>query len=348
MPEEIVITDPKGMIEETSRIIDDLEHSINAKLHLPRFEFDNILICGMGGSAIGGDIVANCLFTVSDVPIRVIRFPELPVWADEKTLVIVSSYSGNTLETLSVYDQAVEHGCKIVCITSGGDLKKKSDSNSNSVVLVKPGIQPRNAVGYTVGYMLNIIKCVGGPDITTDVNKCIPSLKKYISTLKPVDSEARVIASIIREGVPVIYSTESFSSIAGRWRAQFNENAKILAFDGHIPDTNHSDIVGLVEHTGISLKPILLVEYKQSRLMRDIIAATTSTLKSHSLTPYTVRVSGKTIFERIFRAMILGDFISLHLAFFRELDPSDVSSISVFKNTLFDKLFGRKKKQPKA
>ncbi|MBQ2762873.1 MAG: bifunctional phosphoglucose/phosphomannose isomerase [Candidatus Methanomethylophilaceae archaeon] len=348
MPEDIVITDPKGMIEETSRIVDDLECSINTKLHLPRVDFDEILICGMGGSAIGGDIVANCLFTLSDTPIRVIRFPELPVWANEKTLVIVSSYSGNTLETLSVYDQAVEHGCKIICITSGGELKKKADSNSNSVVPVKSGIQPRNAVGYTVGYMLNIIKSVGGPDITADVNKCIPSLKKYISSLKPVDSEARKIAAIIREGVPVIYSTESFSSIAGRWRAQFNENSKILAFDGHIPETNHSDIVGLVEHNGVSLKPILLVEYRQSKLMKDIIGATSSTLKSHGLKPYIVRVSGKTVFERIFRAMILGDFISLHLAFFRELDPSDVSSISVFKTTLFNKLFGRKKKQSKS
>ena len=330
--------DPNNMMRETSQIVNDLDTAINQKLDLPTVEFDEILVCGMGGSAIGGDIVADCLYPVSEVPIKVIRFPDLPNWAGERSLVIVSSYSGNTRETLTVYRQAVAAGCKIIAVTSGGELMDLCAKDGVQVVTIKTGLQPRNAVGYTVGYMFNIIKTVGGPGIIQDIRQSIPELRKYVNTLKGRQSEAQKIAEHIHDSVPVIYSTSYLYSVAGRWRAQFNENAKLIAFDGHIPDTNHSDIVGLTSGSGVVIKPVLLVEDGLSRFMKDIVALTTATLRNRGLSPYTIRVSGKSTFERIFRATLLGDFISLHLAFFDFKDPSDVGQITRLKKLLSTRL----------
>ena len=341
----VEISDPHNMMRETSNVINDLEESINVDLGLAPMDFNHILICGMGGSAIGGDIVADCLYEHSDVPISVIRFPELPVWANKDVLVLVSSYSGNTAETLSVYDQAIARGCKVIVITSGGKLEAKAIADCVPLVKVKSGLQPRNAVGNSIGFMLNAISSIGGPDICDDVRRVIPSLKKYVASLAPMDGVPRAIAGEISGSLPVIYSSYSLSAIAGRWRAQFNENSKIIAFDGHLPDTNHGDFEGMVE--GVDIKPIILVEEEQSKSMKKIVTSTIATIRERGLKPSVVRVSGKTVFEREMRAMMLGDFISLHLAFFKDVDPSDISSISSLKKILSKKL-GRKKKVSKS
>ena len=338
----VEVFDPHDMMRETSNIVNDVEESIDADLDLERLDFDNILICGMGGSAIGGDIVADCLLAHSDRTIKVIRFPELPNWASSDSLVLVSSYSGNTAETLSVYDQAVKRGCKVISISSGGKLYEKSMADGVPFVQVKSGLQPRNAVGNTIGYLFNVIASVGGPDIRDEVRDSIPALKKYVYTLIPMDSKPRAIAGEISGSLPIIYSSESLAAIAGRWRAQFNENSKLIAFDGHIPDMNHGDITGIIGNNDIRVKPIILVEDVQSKLMRNVVNDTISVLKGRGLRPYVIRIPGKTVFEREMRAMMLGDFISLHLAFFKDIDPSDVSSISLLKKLLSWKM-GKKK-----
>lgn len=339
----VEIFDPHDMMRETSNVVNDLEETIDADLDLDTIDYKNILICGMGGSAIGGDIVADCLYTRSDRLIKVIRFPELPNWANEDTLVLVSSYSGNTAETLSVYDQATSNNCKIIAISSGGKLEEKAIADGVYFIKVKPGLQPRNAVGNSIGYMINAIASIGGPDIRDDVRRTIPSLKKYVASLTPMDGKPRTIAGEIVDSLPIIYSTPSLSAIAGRWRAQFNENSKLIAFDGHIPDTNHSDIIGVVESSDIRIKPIILIEEILTKSMKKTVNMTTSILRDRGLKPYVITISGKSVFEREMRAMMLGDFISLHLAFFKEIDPSDVASISLLKKLLSGKMSKKKK-----
>ena len=328
------VFDPHDMMKETSNIVNDLEESIDVDLGLSKMDYANVLICGMGGSAIGGDIVANCLYTYSDRQIKVLRFPELPNWASGETLILVSSYSGNTAETLSVYDQAVKRGCRIIAISSGGKLEEKALSDGVPFIKVRAGLQPRNAVGCSIGYLFNAIASIGGPDIRDEIRESIPMLKRYVSSLMPLDSKPRAIAGEISGSLPVIYSSSSLSAIAGRWRAQFNENSKIIAFDGILPDTNHGDIIGLVESDGLKVKPIILVEETQTKLMKKSVNSTISTLKSRGLKPYVIRISGKSVFEREMQAMMLGDFVSLHLAFFKDIDPSDIEPISLLKKLL--------------
>ncbi|MBR5999389.1 MAG: bifunctional phosphoglucose/phosphomannose isomerase [Candidatus Methanomethylophilaceae archaeon] len=342
---DIEVYDPHNMIHENAHMVRDLEKSLQQDLRLQPAEFDKIVVSGMGGSAIGGDIVADALYSVSKYPVTVVRYPELPGWVDDRTLVIVSSYSGNTMETLSAYDQAKERGCTIVAITSGGGLMEKCMADNVPVISIKEGIQPRNAVGYTVGYVINVIASMGGPDIRKECMKSIPALKKYLDDIVPLDSLPRQIALEIYGHLPVIYAVPEMHAIASRWRAQFNENAKIVAFDGHLPDTNHNDILGLINDGGRTAKPILLTDRNQSRMMKEIVNNTLNTLKERGLSPYVVTISGKNTFERTFKTMLLGDFISLHLAFFQSIDPSDVSSIKKLKRSVTAKLLGRKKRK---
>ena len=342
---DIEVYDPHNMIHENAHMVSDLERSLQQDLHLAHVDFDKIVVSGMGGSAIGGDIVADSLYSVSQCPVTVVRYPDLPGWVDKNTLVIVSSYSGNTMETLSAYDHARKIGCPVVAITSGGSLMEKCMADNVPVISIKEGIQPRNAVGYTVGYIINTIASVGGPDIRKECLKSIPALKKYLDEIVPLDSLPRKIALEIYGHLPVIYAIPEMRAIASRWRAQFNENAKIVAFDGHLPDTNHNDILGLINDGGRKAKPILLTDRSQSRMMKEIVNNTISTLKERGLVPYIVTMTGKNAFERTFKTMLLGDFISLHLAFFQSIDPSDVSSIKKLKTSVAKKLLGRKKRK---
>lgn len=329
------VKDPFNMRRETAQIVDDLDRAINQELDLPKMEFDEILVCGMGGSAVGGDIVADCLYPVSSRPLKVVRFPELPAWASERSLVLVSSYSGNTRETIAVFEQAVIRGCQIIAITSGGTLMDRCVEKGIPFIAVKKGIQPRNAVGYTVGYTFNILRTIGGPDITDDIRKVLPDLRKYVASLKGGrDSDAVKAARRIGRKVPVIYSSSYLYSVAGRWRAQFNENSKLVAFDGHIPDTNHMGVDGMASSDEAKTKPVLLVEDGMSRMMEKLYRQTLNTLKKNGLNPYVINITGRNTFEKVFRATLLGDFISLELAFRDSKDPHDVSSISSLKERL--------------
>ena len=337
------LNDPNNMVEQTSRTIDDLECAIKQDLKLSKIDFDNILVCGMGGSAIGGDIVVDCLYKISQIPIRVVRFPELPKWAGEKTLVIVSSYSGNTMETISTYDLAKSHNCKIIVVTSGGKLMEKCEKDNVPVVQIKGGLQPRNAVGYSIGYIFNIIASVGGPDIRNEVIKSTPGLRKHVDTYKSMGGKPKDYASQIKGTVPIIYSTTTLSAMASRWKSQFNENSKMIAFEGHIPDTNHGDIVGVMKDNSIRIQPILLMEDNINKIMKEIVNAITTTIKERDLVPIIIKIPGKSVFERTFHAMVLGDFISLHLAFSQNIDPSTVAPLTSLKDRL-NKFFTRRRR----
>ena len=344
---DIEVYDPHDMIHQTAHMVKDLEMSLQQDLRLSKIDFDNIIVCGMGGSAIGGDIVVDSLYPVSKYPVEVIRYPELPGWVDKHTLALISSYSGNTMETVSTYDLARERGCSIVAITSGGTLTEKCMADNVPVIKIKEGIQPRNAVGYTVGYVINAIATVGGPNIRQECLKTIPALKKYLNDVTPLDALPRKIALELYGHLPVIYSVPEIQAIAGRWRAQFNENGKIVAFDGRLPDSNHNDIIGLLTDGTKHVKPIILTNRHQSKTMKEIVNNTLNKLKGRGFEPYVVTITGRNSFERMFKTMILGDFISLHLAFFQSVDPSDVSSIKSLKKSLAKKLLVKRKKNKK-
>ena len=335
------------MARETYCFVEDLDYAVSEELTI-NVSFDRIVICGMGGSAIGGDILADCAFSISNFPITVLRFPELPSWVNDKTLAIVSSYSGNTRETISMYEQAIKKGCTIIVITSGGKLKEMATANKNMVISVKEGLQPRNALGYTMGYMANVIDTVGGPKYKIGIKKLIPVLTKLRNRLSTFDNVnvAKTVAIKIDGSIPVIYSTTGINASAMRWKTQINENSKMMAFNGTITEFNHSEIVGWSEGTTTNMNcvPIVLYEENASKMMKQMTDASIKTLKKSGVDMQVIKIKGKSTLERSLRAIMIGDYVSLQLAYFKGVDPAEVKTINSFKQKITQLLTRKKSK----
>jgi len=337
----------KVMVREIYRFVDDLEESIEASIEIES-EFDNVMICGMGGSAIGGDIITGCVVNDSKYPVSVHRFPELPHWVNERTFMIISSYSGNTDETLSMYDQAVKKKCQIVILTSGGKLKKLGEEHGDRIIYMSPGVQPRSAIGLVVGYSAVIIDKICGTNCVSELKKLLPSLRRYRDELSGEESEAWEIARAVHGRVPIIYATAGIYPSATRWKSQINENSKTMAFAGSVPEFNHNEISGWSEgELRDKCLPVFLYEAAASKTIRKMADASISSMKEYGQDVRVVNVKGKTTMERILRSMMIGDYVSLYLAHLRGVDPVNVPSIIELKRRLAilmsDQSAGRRK-----
>jgi glucose/mannose-6-phosphate isomerase len=329
------------MSQEIDRFVDNLTKSAKTRRRMS-MDFNRVCICGMGGSAMSGDIIADALLVVWDVPIHIIRSTSLPNWVDEQTLTILSSYSGDTRETLMMYDQAKAKGCKIIAVTTGGQLKKKCTKDSNKLIIIPERMQPRSSIGYTVGYIANIIQTSGGPPIADDILKFTPSLRNYRESIwmRNAESQARHIAEKICGTVPVIYAAGALSSIAVRWKNQINENSKMIAFNGAITEMNHNEIVGWSESTQRSkCIPVLLCSKHTLDKMMD---ESLNIMRSSGIDPVIVAIDGETELETGLKLIMLGDYVSLFLASMNGVDPMDIGPIKTFKRKLAA-LLSRKK-----
>jgi glucose/mannose-6-phosphate isomerase len=339
-----------SMSKEIHLFVDHLGASINRKIEV-KADFDRIMICGMGGSAIGGDIIRDCVLKEAKCPITVQRFPELPNWVDKRTFVIVSSYSGNTSETLNMYRQAAERGCRIVAITSGGEMERIGRERGDLVVKMEPGYQPRSALGLSLGLLAVIIDELCGTKSVQEIKKLLPSLYKLRDRLGGEKSEAWILANAIDGRVPIIYSTAGIYSSAIRWKSQINENSKMMAFAGSVPEFNHNEIAGWSEGELRSrCVPIFLYESSATITMKKMADAPMEKLKEYGQDVQVVRIRGKTALQRTLRAVMIGDYVSLYLALLNGVDPMDIRSIIEFKsrlNRLLDtvKQVGRPKKR---
>ena len=342
--------DPTGMIEQLYDFLRDIDTAISETIDFDA-DYDNIAICGMGGSAIGGSILADAGFEISNIPIEVIEFTELPKWVGERTLVIISTYSGNTYETLMMYDQAIERRCQIIVVTSGGKIMERAVEDGVKVVSIKEGIQPRSAIGATVGYMANIIETTGGPKFKTEIKKVLPSLYRLRDRLVIGDNNnvAVKVARKVYGKVPVIYASPVLSGSAYRWKTQINENSKMMAFSGTIPESNHNDIMWWTEGSKRdAFQIVLFKEDESSKIMKKLLNVTVSTLRERGMNPLVIRIRGRTAIERGLRAIMIGDYVSIYLAQYGGVDPAQVDTIVSFKSrfsTLLSYMEKRKQKR---
>jgi len=326
------------VLKEVSGFVDDLQEAVGKRISISA-EFDKVCICGMGASAIGGDIMSDIAVGASDVPISVIRSFDLPGWVNKDTFVIVSSYSGDTRETLAMYDQAAERGCKIVAITAGGKLKEKCRSDGNKTIEMRPGVQPRNSLGLILGYTANIMESIGVGNHCTEMKELIPSLQRFRDDIgfgNP-DSYAKKIAERLYGTTPIVHSTVGIAASAVRWKHQINENAKMMSFCGSIPEFNHNEILGW---TGDRLNciPVILFEENVPEVMRITAEKTIEVLKEYGIEPVVISIRGKTVTERSLRAVMLGDYVSIYLASMKGVDPIDVGPIRTLKKKVSEHL----------
>jgi len=322
------------MAAEVDGFVDGLKKAADADLNVP-VGFKQMCICGVGASAIAGDIVADTVLTTWNVPIYVIRSTSVPNWVNEDTLVIALSYSGNTKEALMMYDHAEAKGCRIIVMASGGKLTDKCRRNGNELIVMPEGIQPRSAAGYMIGYLLNIIESSGGPDVNSELKDLIPVLREYRESIWMHNAESRAqrIAEKLRGTVPVIYAVSPLSACAVRFRHQINENAKMIAFNGTVTDLDRNEINGWSGSATIC-KPVLIYEEEAPETVKEAVNGTANVLRSYGSEPEVIMIDGRTSLERSLKAVMLGDYVSLFLASMNCVDPMDVSSIKSFKNAL--------------
>lgn len=316
--------------------IDDLDASLN---YMPEgeFGFKNIILCGMGGSAISGDVVADCCYTRSEIPIRVHKSPVLPEWVDESTLAIVSSYSGNTIETLQMYEQAHDRGCGVYVITSGGLLETKAREAGDRLILLPRDMHPRHSVGYMIGYTLRIVNAAGGPDLRNEIRAFIPALKEYRRTMEGRSDSclAWSLANDFITKVPVICSDISMKSVVLRWKTQINENAKYVAFCGTFPEFKYCclDTWAATDRDNLLLT---LLSGRDDEMCEGtgLITGAASRMHIDGQDFRFVKLMGSSTMENIFRSIILGDYISLYMAELRGIDSADVRPVRQLKEKI--------------
>ena len=315
--------------------VDDLERSLDFDIGL-EFDCDDIILCGVGGSAVSGDFAADCCYGESVKRIRLMKYPDLPSWVGGRTLAVVSSYSGNTAETMEMYSQARDRGCIIVAITSGGLLKGAAESNGDHLVLLPEGMHPRHAIGYKIGYTLAVIRAAGGPDLGDRICAFIPDLRRYRDEAALADgSLAHRLAERIEGHVPVVFADASMQSVAFRWKTQVNENSKFVAFCDQSPSFINESLRPWEIGGRDDFILIMLMGCDD-----DLCAGTSAMedaarrLSDSHVNVEVIRLGGRSTLENMFRGIILGDYVSVYMAERRGIDPAEVRPVMQMKRKL--------------
>ena len=302
---------------------------------------NKIIVCGLGGSAIGGDLLRSVLWYEIKIPILVNRNYSLPSSADSNTLAIFSSYSGNTEETLTAYEEAKIRGCRIICISSGGKLSLLAENDNNYLIKIPKGYQPRCAIAYSFFPLLILLSKLGLIGDKTDIiRKIINRVRNrseiYTSQDENINSPLKMAGHILGK-IPIIYSSCDVLDIVNlRWKDQFNENAKMLAFGNVFPELNHNEIVGWQENPE-TLKKLAIISMKDIDDLPPIQKRMKITMEMISpLAGLFIEVDGEgsTKLERIFDLIYLGDWVSYYLAVLNKIDPTPVEKINYLKNKM--------------
>jgi glucose/mannose-6-phosphate isomerase len=285
-----------------------------------------LMICGMGGSAIGGDLAAAALGDRLTKPLISIRGYELPSWATPEWTVLCSSYSGNTEETLACFEAAEVLGTRRIVVSTGGELVERA-REAGVPVVAPPGIyQPRVAVAYMFATAAEVAALAGvAPRINTEIDVAAAFLEREALTIKAKASE---LAAKL-DGVPtVVYGADLTAPVAQRWKTQINENAKMPAFYAELPEADHNEICGWGDGGGAA---VFLEDCDQHPRERRRIELTAEVVVAGGAPVVRVETVGETRVERLLWAMLLGDLVSLEIANRRGVDPESIEAIDKLK-----------------
>ncbi len=289
---------------------------------------DKIIVTGMGGSALAGDILKAYLHD-SKIPVYVNKDYFLPDFTNSKTLVFVISYSGNTDETLHAYRNALRKGAKIVVITSGGKLETLARKQGIDYILVPKGLQPRLAYGFlffTIITVLQNSKLI--TDRTNEIMKLIEILKKTV-----LRDKAKDIANKLENKIPLIYTSERLKIIGYKWKINFNENTKIHAFCNVFPELDHNEINGFA-NLRANYYVIIFKDDEDYMNLRKQMDATKNLIKKKNVAVTEIALTGSSLLNKIFSAIYIGDWASYFLALKYKIDPTPVNIIEELKKQL--------------
>lgn len=338
--------DPEGMrdrIAEMGRQLEGARQSVSAFPH-PGPDYSQartVLVLGMGGSAIGGDLVRTLAEGQSRAPILVSRDYQLPAWVGPDTLAIASSYSGNTEETISAVQQALDRGARVLAVTTGGKLGQLAGQRGLPLLTFKYSAQPRAALGFSFGLLLGLLSKLGYVDDTgLGMDEAIAvarSLPLALGPDVPTNSNpAKQLAMRLHGKLPLIYGAGILSEVARRWKGQFNENAKAWAFFEQLPEANHNAVVGYENPADLAgqLYAILLSSPSYHPRVAARVRITGQILQQRGVAYELLEAKGNSPMAQMLDSILTGDYTSYYLALLYGSDPTPVKTIDFLKDQL--------------
>lgn len=340
--------DRDDMLGHIDALADQFEHAWQRALTLPLPETHRaprqIALAGMGGSAIGGDLTAALVAATSPAAFHVVRGYTLPAYVrGADTLVIASSHSGNTEETLAAADQALERGVRMLAISTGGALAEHAARHGYPLWQFDYASQPRAALGWSFGLLIGLAHRLGlAPNLEADLREGVGLLRAqravYGAASPLRDNPAKRGAGQLIDRIPLIFGAGIFEPVARRWKGQFNENAKVHAFANALPEQNHNEILGWTRASQQS--SIWSVVYlrdpqeteDQPRIARRI--AVLQAVIASSAEQHEVWATGDSLMERLLGTLYYGDFVSVYAALLAGVDPTDIAGIDLLKGEM--------------
>ncbi|MEJ5307026.1 MAG: bifunctional phosphoglucose/phosphomannose isomerase [candidate division WOR-3 bacterium] len=306
----------------------NLDHE---RIELKRIE--NIVYTGMGGSAIAGDILKELIYPFSPVPFEVVRNYDLPNYVNEKTFLIVSSFSGNTEETLKCFKEGLKRRAKILTLSSGGDLEKLSKKNRIKSIKLKLDCPPRAALGMTLGALLKkMIYILKDDNFEKEMNDTILKLTEYSFD----EGNAKKVAKVLKNRIVNIYTDSDFSSVARRFANQLHENSKHFSHFNFLPEMDHNEIVGLEKPEFIKSKIyILFLIFKQmNERNKKRTMITNEILRDNGFETMIFEFDDDNKIFNIIDSIITFDLISFYLALENGVDPMKIERIDTLKERM--------------
>jgi glucose/mannose-6-phosphate isomerase len=336
--------DGAGMLHIVAGLPTDCRTSYRAALartDLPSMaDVTSIVFCGMGGSAVAGDLLRAVFRDRLSVPIEVNRSSVLPNHAGPRTLVAVCSYSGNTAETLSSFNDALSRGCRIAVVTSGGEAKGIAEANGIPVVTVSGGYQPRAALGHLGFAWLGALEAMGVlPALAEEVEETVSLLEGLVAGCEPdvptSDNLAKQIAQTIGDRVPVVWGAEGVASVAAmRWKTQLNENGKVPAFSASMSELDHNEVVGWTRPYGERFAVVALRTDDEHPEIAPRFALSEEIAIDAGAVTAEVHSQGGSPLARLLTLVYVGDMASVYVGLRRGVDPTPVVAIDKLKAAL--------------
>ncbi len=322
----------KKLIENFPNQLREALNIANAAKLSPKHNIQNIVVTGLGGSGIGGTIISELISDSCPIPILINKDYFLPAFVSENTLVIISSYSGNTEETLEAMHQALDKNAQLICITSGGKVEEIAKEYKIDVIKIPGGHPPRSCIGYSLVQLIKIFVHYGFAPVSilTDVKNSIDLLERENGN---IISESKQVAKILLNKIPIIYSLGTCEGVSVRFRQQINENSKMLCWHHVFPEMNHNELVGWTTKN----KDIAVITFHTSfdfkrTQKRFEVCKTVFEKYSASVTDIVAKGNSKT--EQFFYLINIGDWISVELAELKGIDPVEVNIIDHLKKEL--------------
>jgi glucose/mannose-6-phosphate isomerase len=338
--------DPQGMSDRIAEMGQQMEEAgrlVSAFAH-PGQEYArarNIVILGMGGSAIGGDLVRSLMDYEATIPVTVSRDYRPPGFTGPDTLVIASSYSGGTEETLSATRVALDRRARVIAVTTGGPLADIAGAQGMPVLRFEYSSQPRAALGFSFGLLLGLMVKLGYlSQSEVDLSGAIAMAKSLSSSLgpaMPLDSNpAKQMATRLQGRLPVVYGAGILSEVARRWKGQFNENSKAWSYFEQLPELNHNAVVGYENPSELAARIHIVTLSSSTYHVRvaERVRITSEILDKRGISHETVEAEGVTPLAQMVHAIVTGDYASYYLAALYGTDPTPVSTIDFLKEQL--------------